>query len=72
MMPSQIVDCPEVVGKTVKSLKLHSSAAGDVEVMIDFTDGTSFSSSFESRSELKASLIRTGIGTPEVLKNYAD
>ena len=72
MMPSEIVDCPEVVGKTVKTLKLHSSAMGDVEVMIEFTDGTSFSSSFESRSELKASLIRTGFGTPEVLKNYAD
>ena len=72
MMPSQNVDCPEVVGKTVKSLKLYSTDKGDAEIMIESTDGTTFSSSFESRSVLKASLIRTGIGAPEVLKNYAD
>jgi hypothetical protein len=75
MMPSQSVDCPEVVGKTVKSLTLHTRSAdesGDAEVLIEFTDGTSFSSVFESRATLNASLIRTGIGTPEVLKNYAD
>jgi hypothetical protein len=69
MMPSQSVDCPEVVGKTVKSLRLYSNEA---EIMIEFTDGTSFTSSCESRLALKASLIQTGIGTPEVLKNYGD
>jgi hypothetical protein len=70
MMPSQSVDCPEVVGKTVQSLKLYSTDKGDAEIVIEFTDGASFSSSFESRSALKGSLIRTGIGTPEVLKDY--
>jgi len=72
MMPSQNVDCPEVVGKTVKSLKLYSTDKSDAEIMIEFTDGTTFSSSYESRSVLKVSLIRTGIGAPEVLKDYTD
>jgi hypothetical protein len=72
MMPSQNVECSEVVGKTVKSLKLYSTDKSDAEIMIEFTDGTTFSSSYESRSVLKASLIRTGIGTPEVLKRYTD
>ena len=72
MMPSQNVECPEVVGKTVKSLKLYSTDKSDAEIMIEFTDGTTFSSSYESRSVLKASLIRTGIGTLEVLKDYTD
>jgi hypothetical protein len=72
MMPSQNVECPEVVGKTVKSLKLYSTDKSDAEIMIEFTDGTTFSSSYESHSVLKASLIRTGIGTPEVLKDYTD
>jgi hypothetical protein len=72
MMHSQDVECPEVVGKTVKSLRLYSTDKSDAEIMIEFTDGTTFSSSYESHSVLKASLIRTGIGTPEVLKDYID
>ena len=72
MVPYQNVECPEVVGKTVKSLKLYTTDKNDAEIMIEFTDGTTFSSSYESRSVLKASLIRTGIGTPEVLKDYTD
>ena len=72
MMPSQNVECPEVVGKTVKSLKLYSTNKSGAEIVIEFTDGTTFSSSYESHSVLKASLIRTGIGTPEVLKDYTD
>jgi hypothetical protein len=68
--PSQIIDCPEVIGKTVGSLKLYPTDTGDTEIVIQFTDGTAFSSSFESRPTLRASLIRTGIAAPEVLKTY--
>jgi hypothetical protein len=68
-MSSPIIDCPEVVGKTVSSLKLHAT---DCEIIIEFTDGTSFSSACESRAVHKAALIRTGMGTPEVLKTYTD
>jgi hypothetical protein len=70
--PSQIIDCPEVVGKTVGSLKLYPTDTGDTEIVIGFTDGTSFSTFHESRSVLKASLIRTGIAAPEVLRTYLD
>jgi hypothetical protein len=72
MMPIHSVDCPEVIGKTIKSLKLYSSDTNEAEILIEFTDGTSFSSSLGSRLTLKMSLIRTGIGTPEVLKNYVE
>jgi hypothetical protein len=71
-MPSQIVDCKEVIGKTVSSLRLYPSDSGSVEIVIEFADGTSFSSSYESHSVLKASLIRTGIAAPEVLRTYVD
>ena len=69
-MSSPIIDCPEVVGKTVSSLKLHATDRDSVEIVIEFTDGTSFSSEYESRAVHKAALIRTGVGTPEVLKTY--
>jgi hypothetical protein len=70
-MPSQILDCPEVIGKTVKSLRLHSNANSQ-EILIEFGDGTSFSASCESRVEAKASLIRTGTSAPEILKTYIE
>jgi hypothetical protein len=41
MMLSQNIDCPEVVGKTVKSLKLYTADNSDAEILIEFTDGTS-------------------------------
>ena len=72
MMPTQNVECPEVVGKTVKSLKLCSTDKNDAEILIEFTDGTAFSSSYESNMVVKASLIRIGVGAPEVLKDYTD
>jgi hypothetical protein len=71
-MPNQILDCPEVIGKTVKSLRLHSNANSLEEILIEFGDGTSFSASCESRVEAKASLIRTGTSAPEILKTYIE
>ncbi len=47
-MSFPIIDCPEVVGKTVSSLKLYATDCDSVEIRIDFTDGTSFSSAYES------------------------
>lgn len=64
------LDCLEVSGKTIKSLKLYESDGGGCEVLLDFTDGTSFSCCMESRSNWKASLFRSGGGTPEVLRDY--
>jgi hypothetical protein len=34
MMLSQNIDCPEVVGKTVKSLKLYTADNSDAEILI--------------------------------------
>jgi hypothetical protein len=71
-MSTQNLDCPEVIGKTVKSLKLYSTANSLEEILLEFTDGTSFSASCESRVEAKASLIRTGTATPDILKTYIE
>jgi hypothetical protein len=62
--------CPELAGKTIKNLKLYKESPDRCEVMIEFTDGTSFTCALDIRSTIKASLIRTGIGTPEILSEY--
>ncbi len=71
-MSAHPVDCPEIIGKTVKSLKLYSTAGTLEEVVIEFTDGTSFTASCESHLTTKASLIRTGSAAPETLKSYLE
>jgi hypothetical protein len=71
-MQTETIECPELSGKVIQTLTIHRSDAGGQEVMIDFSDGTSLSCSFESTLSVKASLIRTGIGEPKTLIEYAD
>jgi len=37
------IDCPEVVGKTVESLRLYPESVDGVEAIIEFADDTSLS-----------------------------
>ena len=69
-MPKDYVECNEVAGKTIKALKLYQDAVEGCETLIEFTDGTSFSSSVCYQSTMKASLYRGGVGTPEVIHDY--
>jgi hypothetical protein len=61
------IDCPEVFGKTIKSLRLYPES---VEAIIEFADGTSLSWCTVRKSNTKATLFRSGIGAPEVLNEY--
>jgi hypothetical protein len=69
-MSEDVIECPELVGKVVRCLKLYRSDPDTSELQVDFEDGTSFSCVLETRSSVKASLIRAGVGTPEVLRDY--
>jgi hypothetical protein len=69
-MPEDMIECTEIVGKVVKCLKLYRAAPDAAELQIDFEDGTSFACILESKPSVKASLIQTGVGTPEVLRDY--
>jgi hypothetical protein len=71
-MKHDIVECPELAGKVIRRPTLYQSKIGEHEIMIDFTDGTSFSCAFEAHTSTKASLIRTGNGVPETLSVFLD
>ena len=71
-MSSDYIECPEVVGKTVKSLKLYTAETGDTEILIEFEDGTSFLNLQVTKSSHKASLIEAGVGEPRVIKSYSE
>lgn len=69
-MAEGYVECPELKGKIVGNLRIYNNSGDSQEVLIDFTDGTSFSCCFEVKANTKASLFRGGVGTPEVLREY--
>ncbi len=64
------IDCPEVIGKTIKSIRLYPESVDGVEAIIEFADGTNLSWCTVHKSSTKAMLFRPGIGTPEVLNEY--
>ncbi len=69
-MPREYVECTEIAGKTVKTLKVYEDALDGCETVIEFTDGTTFSSSVTYQPVVKATLFRGGVGTPQVLRDY--
>jgi hypothetical protein len=69
-MTDDSFECCELTGKTIKKLTLYKDSGERCEVLIEFTDGTTFSCALDVQSAIKASLIRTGIGTPEILHEY--
>lgn len=69
-MSVTFVDCPEIIGKTVKCVRLYPESVDGVEAIIEFTDGTNLSWCTVHKSSTKAMLFRAGIGSPEVLHEY--
>lgn len=69
-MSNREILVPEVKGKTVRSMRVMLSSAGETDIQIDFTDGTSFSSSTCPRTDFEAELYIGGVGEPQILKRY--
>ena len=69
-MTRDFVECPDVVGKTIKSLKIYEDDTDGCETLIEFTDGTSFSSSVCYQPAVKGTLFEGGAGTPKIIRNY--
>ncbi len=70
MKEDDYVECPEVSGKTIQTLRIYKSASDGTEVQIDLTDGTSFSCSLSHQPNTRASLYKSGVGTPVILREY--
>jgi hypothetical protein len=64
------IQIPDVEGKTIRSMRLMVNDSSETEVEIDFTDGTSSSSTTRQRLGLSAEVYIGGIGEPRVLKTY--
>ncbi len=71
MSDEEPTECPELIGKVVRSLKIYRHRFDGTEIHIDFADGTSFSCCVANYQKTEAShVICGGPGEPEVLHEY--
>jgi hypothetical protein len=63
-MQQDYVECSELSGKTIRSLRIYKDTGDGTDIQIELTDGTSFSCCLSNQPTVKASLYRGGVGTP--------
>ena len=69
-MADTIIECPEVVGKTVRRLRLATADAAGQEIHIDFEDGTAFSFTVEATTTRTARLVSQSESGTDFLRTY--
>ena len=70
-MEQNYVECPELSGKTIQTLRIYRDTGDGTDVQIELTDGTSFTCSLSHEPTVKASLYKGGVGTPLTIREYA-
>ena len=69
-MNQDYVECSELSGKTIQTVRIYKDRNDGTEIQIGLTDGTSFSCCVSHPPVVTASLYQGGIGTPKVLRDY--
>lgn len=69
-MEQNYVECPELSGKTIQSLRIYRDTGDGTDVQIELTDGTSFTCSLSHQPTVRASLYKGCVGTPEPIRDY--
>ena len=69
-MREDYVECPELSGKTIQTLRIHKDSGDGTDVQIDLTDGTSFTCSLCHQPAVRAALYKGGEGSPETIRDY--
>ncbi len=69
-MEPDYVECPELSGKTIQTLRIYRDTGDGTDVVIELTDGTSFTCALSHQPTVKASLYKGGVGTPQTIRDY--
>jgi hypothetical protein len=69
-MQDDYIECAELSGKTIQTLRLRKTAGEGMGIEIELSDGTRFSCSLSNRPTLTASLYKAGAGSPEAIREY--
>ena len=71
-MSKEIIECTELVNRTVQNLKILDDPRYGREVHIEFTDGTMFTVTLQVAATVEAKHYRETGGELEVLREYRD
>ena len=71
-MSKEIIECAELVNRTVQSLKILDDPRYGREVHIEFTDGTMFTVTLQIAATVEAKHYRETGGELEVLQEHHD
>jgi len=69
-MDENYIECPELSGKTIQTLRIYKDIGDGAEIQLDLTHGTSFSYSVCHSPTVKAALYKGGVGIPETIRDY--
>jgi len=69
-MQDDYIECSELSGKTIRTLRIRKSAPEETAVELELSDGTRFSCSLSNRLTINASLYKCGAGSPETIREY--
>jgi hypothetical protein len=69
-MNQNYVECLELSGKTIQTVRIYKDRNDGTEIQIDLTDGTSFSCCVSQPPVVTASLYQGGVRMPKVLRDY--
>jgi hypothetical protein len=64
------IECSELSGKTIQTLRIYKDTGDGTNVAIELTDGTTFTCSLSHQPIVRASLYRGGVGTPQTIRKY--
>ena len=66
-----MVRCDALEGKVIQTFSLYEDGPYGPEILIEFTDGTSFNSCLRSAVTLEAKLLQSSGGQSQVLKDFS-
>ena len=66
-----MITCTELAGKVIRDCTIYEDGSNSPEVLIEFTDDTTFSVCFRTSMSVDAKSVRDEGGEPQILKVFA-
>jgi hypothetical protein len=65
-----MIECSELAGKVIRDCTIYEEGSNSAEVLIEFTDDTTFSVCLKTSASVEAKVIQDEGGEPQILKDF--
>jgi hypothetical protein len=65
-----VIECKQLAGKVIRDCSIYEGGSDGPEVLIEFTDDTTFSVCLKTVIAVEAKCIRDDGGQPQVVKTF--